>query len=794
MPQDTDSEFHSLFGGNPPPGNTNSGHTAGDSAPGKHDALALGFDDMLEVLPDDINFGSFFTPLPMNDHDDSASESGAPASASASNVPVTNTLPQDSGIVETPGSIKYESIFSQMSTAPPPQGSAPIDIANQQNGEIAGLWDFNIDQMQMTPSNSSDSATISAPNSYNSENLHMSTSHNQSAFNQFKNLTSHALTEGKSTSLFPQAPVPAQQQHPGGYGFPSNALQSFNIYNIPNSSTAQQQQPAYSASPMGYSNTPTTLKQGNAATPSIYQQIGRRSSMSHDKGISIPLSSSNTNNSVRKNQLGRQLSSTSLTTLNKRTSSISDISASASNSTLLSRKPAVQCYNCKTFKTPLWRRDPNGNTLCNACGLFQKLHGTMRPLSLKSDVIKKRNTKKKTKKAQAAAAAAAAAAASAQGTTGNTPLPEQHAMNMPVQNNIRRNFVPPSISSATATTQMTRTAAQSNISKSRNSRGSFVANGPGSSPAAIMRMNDDDQRAMSAGGYGGGNGMGNPGLSRIQSNGPNRIGGSPGVTANDISQLNSVQDGGGPGGMNSQQRWSRRGSTSSMTSSRSSSSRSMIPILPKLSNSNNNSAASSPRVVQNTYGYPSNSPMQPGLFSTSTGRNGITIPRRKLSRNASHSSSFMAASLQQLQQQNAAATKGNTPGGQIQQDPGSVKYGQADVTPSPMRDDYNMFVDDQQESSMFRKNSGIAGRNSSNVAAAPYQGAAARSHTSLLSQQLHDSNGQPAGQHEFHSNGSIVTEQAPGMAAGSEQNGDADKGDASVTVSAHELDWLKFGI
>lgn len=56
-----------------------------------------------------------------------------------------------------------------------------------------------------------------------------------------------------------------------------------------------------------------------------------------------------------------------------------------------------QCFNCKTFKTPLWRRDSEGNTLCNACGLFHKLHGTMRPLSLKSDVIRKRNTKKKDK-------------------------------------------------------------------------------------------------------------------------------------------------------------------------------------------------------------------------------------------------------------------------------------------------------------------------------------------------------------------------------------------------------------
>lgn len=53
--------------------------------------------------------------------------------------------------------------------------------------------------------------------------------------------------------------------------------------------------------------------------------------------------------------------------------------------------PSTVCFNCQTTTTPLWRRDPEGNALCNACGLFQRLHGVMRPLSLKTDVIKKRN-------------------------------------------------------------------------------------------------------------------------------------------------------------------------------------------------------------------------------------------------------------------------------------------------------------------------------------------------------------------------------------------------------------------
>nr|NP_001122335.1 GATAa protein [Ciona intestinalis]BAE06471.1 transcription factor protein [Ciona intestinalis] len=53
------------------------------------------------------------------------------------------------------------------------------------------------------------------------------------------------------------------------------------------------------------------------------------------------------------------------------------------------------CSNCSTTVTTLWRRSPDGNPVCNACGLYQKLHGVPRPRTMKKDSIQTRKRKPK---------------------------------------------------------------------------------------------------------------------------------------------------------------------------------------------------------------------------------------------------------------------------------------------------------------------------------------------------------------------------------------------------------------
>ncbi|KAJ8371334.1 hypothetical protein SKAU_G00113620 [Synaphobranchus kaupii] len=60
---------------------------------------------------------------------------------------------------------------------------------------------------------------------------------------------------------------------------------------------------------------------------------------------------------------------------------------------IVSKRAGTQCANCHTSTTTLWRRNANGEPVCNACGLYFKLHSVNRPLTMKKDGIQTRNRK-----------------------------------------------------------------------------------------------------------------------------------------------------------------------------------------------------------------------------------------------------------------------------------------------------------------------------------------------------------------------------------------------------------------
>ncbi|XP_038121976.1 box A-binding factor isoform X1 [Culex quinquefasciatus] len=59
------------------------------------------------------------------------------------------------------------------------------------------------------------------------------------------------------------------------------------------------------------------------------------------------------------------------------------------------RRVGLQCSNCNTTNTSLWRRNQVGEPVCNACGLYYKLHNVNRPLAMKKDNIQSRKRKPK---------------------------------------------------------------------------------------------------------------------------------------------------------------------------------------------------------------------------------------------------------------------------------------------------------------------------------------------------------------------------------------------------------------
>ncbi|GMG56037.1 unnamed protein product [Ambrosiozyma monospora] len=156
-------------------------------------------------------------------------------------------------------------------------------------------------------------------------------------------------------------------------------------------STPTMPQPPHSFSSNGNSSSGKQTK----PTPS------RRSSIA-SKRKSVTRRASRKFDTTTNSTAGTPTNSTSTSNSKSSVSNGKDNNKDSKSSGSGTASTDISCTNCHTRTTPLWRRNPEGQPLCNACGLFLKLHGVTRPLSLKTDVIKKRQrgagSSKKSKK------------------------------------------------------------------------------------------------------------------------------------------------------------------------------------------------------------------------------------------------------------------------------------------------------------------------------------------------------------------------------------------------------------
>lgn len=61
----------------------------------------------------------------------------------------------------------------------------------------------------------------------------------------------------------------------------------------------------------------------------------------------------------------------------------------------MTRRVDLSCTNCGTQTTTIWRRNLRGDMVCNACGLYFKLHGVDRPVTMRRDTIHTRRRRPK---------------------------------------------------------------------------------------------------------------------------------------------------------------------------------------------------------------------------------------------------------------------------------------------------------------------------------------------------------------------------------------------------------------
>ncbi|CAF1235723.1 unnamed protein product [Adineta ricciae] len=147
------------------------------------------------------------------------------------------------------------------------------------------------------------------------------------------------------------------------------------------------------SSQMYHPTTPQTSRRNNSSK--ALSSMALSNSDSHYAPYPSMKPATNNGNDTANSQ--SQLPSFHRTPTDDTASSINNVLLNSAHKQALpgARRSGLQCANCQTQNTTLWRRNSEGEPVCNACGLYYKLHQIARPLNMVKPGIQTRRRKQK---------------------------------------------------------------------------------------------------------------------------------------------------------------------------------------------------------------------------------------------------------------------------------------------------------------------------------------------------------------------------------------------------------------